>query len=247
VKIQRQSAGRRSGVNPERCGTHSQTIPCHSYDRAFQPGRVSRVSGPPRPASRQSRQSRRAPRAIHERCARACRGRQTARETENPYSISSCEGHEGSGSTIKEKRRLKTYVCQLQRTCVRSSPDQLTQRRRRVLESMTRTHRDSGAELHRRVNVLGGRLAALDHPDRLQQVRHKESVDDKAGIRIGVSTHTYVGQHSRFVFPREEKPILRVTVGRVLTLACRRSEPESFSSACSTRRRLQRLQEKSRS
>lgn len=64
---------------------------------------------------------------------------------------------------------------------MRSSPDQLTQRRRSVAERMARTHRDSGAELHRRVNVFGGRLAALDHPDRLEQVRDEESVDDKAG------------------------------------------------------------------
>ena len=109
-------------VDPEstpRCvDTHSQTVPCHSCDRAFRPGRASRASALPRPASRQSRPSRRALRAIHERCARACRGRQTARETVTRVRISLCvKAPRAASPREKRKEGRKTYVCQLQRTC----------------------------------------------------------------------------------------------------------------------------------
>lgn len=57
-----------------------------------------------------------------------------------------------------------------------------------IVGELQRTHRVRRAELHRRVDVLGRRVAALDQAHRFGHERHQQPIDDKAG-RVAARHH----------------------------------------------------------
>lgn len=65
-------------------------------------------------------------------------------------------------------------------------------RRREVSRKYERTHGKAGTELHGRINVLSGSVAAFDHSDGLEHVGYEQAVDDEAVKEVEVSSQRFV-------------------------------------------------------